>query len=195
MKEKMLESEISDATLLQAYLDGSSAAFEKLMDRHRQVLFNWLLGMTINRADAEDLYQEVWLRVIKNADRFNDISFKAWLWRIARNLLIDFRRKRKPDVSLDAVSSEDATPLVELLVATTHGPSKVVELDDLTVRVMCAVEQLPAMQREVFLMRTEAEMSFKEIAETLDIPLNTALGRMHDAIGKLKRVLGREVLP
>lgn len=189
----MPESQISDAQLLQSYVGGDTAAFAELMDRYRQPLFNWLVGMTSSRADAEDLYQEVWLRVINNATRFTNISFRAWLWRIARNLLIDFRRKRKPDLSLDAVDEPDGKPLVELLVSQAHGPDKRAELQDAALRAMRAVERLPAMQREVFLMRVEGDMSFKEIAESLEIPLNTALGRMHDAVNKLRRALGEEV--
>ena len=130
--------------------------------------------------------------MIRHADRFNDLSFKAWLWKIARNLLIDFRRKRKPDISLDAVDDEDDHPLVEQLTAKGTGPAKAVELDDMTKRVMRAVTTLPEVQRDVFLMRVQGDLSFSEIAETLDIPLNTALGRMHDAMTKLKKLLAEE---
>jgi RNA polymerase sigma-70 factor (ECF subfamily) len=162
------------------------------MARYRQALFYWLLGMTGNRADAEDLFQDVWFRVIRHAGRFNDVSFKAWLWKIARNLLIDFRRKRKPDISLDAVDDEEDQPLLDQLTAKGAGPAARVELDDMTKRVMRAVTTLPEVQRDVFLMRVQGDLSFSEIAETLNIPLNTALGRMHDAMTKLKNLLAEE---
>ena len=162
---------------------------DQLVSRYRSALFSWLLGMTGNRADAEDLFQDVWFRVIRHAGRFNDVSFRAWLWKIARNLLIDFRRKRKPDISLDAVVDEDDVPLVDLLTARDTGPAKAVELDDMTKRVLRAVTTLPEVQRDVFLMRVQGDLSFSEIAQTLNIPLNTALGRMHDAMTKLKKLL------
>jgi len=149
--------------------------------------------MVGNRADAEDLFQDIWFRVIRHAERFNDVSFKAWLWKIARNIVIDFRRKRKPDLSLDAVDDEeDSQPLLNQLTATDAGPAECVERDDLTKRVMGAVASLPDVQREVFLMRVQGNLSFSEIAATLGVPLNTALGRMHDAMTKLKKMLGEE---
>ena len=114
------------------------------------------------------------------------------MWRIARNLLIDFRRRRKPVASLDAVASEDDTPWVDQLESERPGPADQLETRDLAALAMRAVEQLPEVQREVFLLRVQGELSFREIAETLEIPLNTALGRMHDAIGKLKRTLAEE---
>ena len=192
MKNPMPETETSDADLLRAFVEGNGPAMDQLVGRYRQPLFSWLLGMTANRADAEDLFQDVWVRVIRHAARFNDVSFRAWLWKIARNLLIDFRRKRKPDVSLDATADEEDNPLVDRLTASGAGPAKAVELDDMTERVMRTVATLPDVQREVFLMRVQGDLSFSEIADTLEIPLNTALGRMHDAMGKLKKALAEE---
>ena len=192
MKEKMTDTETSDAELLSRFAQGDPDAMDQLVARYRQALFSWLVGMTGNHADAEDLFQDVWFRVIRHAGRFNDVSFRAWLWKIARNLLIDFRRKRKPDISLDAVENEDDVPLVEQLTARDVNPAKAVELDDMTKRVMRAVTRLPEVQRDVFLMRVQGDLSFSEIAKTLNIPLNTALGRMHDAMTKLKKMLAEE---
>lgn len=188
----MPDDSISDAALLAAFARGDASALDDLVERYRQALFSWLMGMTGNRADAEDLFQDIWFRVIRHAGRFNDVSFKAWLWKIARNIVIDFRRKRKPDVSLDATEDEDEQPLVNQLVAAGASPAETVEREDLTDRVMRAMEGLPPVQREVFLMRVQGNLSFGEIAEALGIPLNTALGRMHDAMTKLKKQLAEE---
>jgi len=149
--------------------------------------------MTGSRADAEDMFQDLWVRVIRNADRFENVSFRAWMWQIARNLLIDFRRKKKPDISLDAVETEDDQPLLEQLVSPDKSPAEDFEQADLVRRVMRVVGQLPDIQREIFLMRVQGDLSFNEIAETLNIPLNTALGRMHDATTKLRLLLAKEM--
>ncbi len=192
MKRPMPDEPTSDADLLRAFAGGDSRALDELVARYRQALFSWLCGMTGNRSDAEDLFQEIWVRVIRHAERFNDVSFKAWLWKIARNLVIDFRRKRKPDLSLDAVEDEDEQSLLDRLVAGGRGPAENIELDDMTRRVMAAVGRLPEVQREVFLMRVQADLPFNEIARLLQIPLNTALGRMHDAMAKLKKLINEE---
>lgn len=188
----MPDEATSDADLLSAFSKGDAAALDELVRRYRSALFPWFVGMTGNRSDAEDLFQDLWFRVIRHAGRFNDVSFKAWLWKIARNLVIDFRRKRKPDVSLDAVENEDDQPLLDQLMASDRGPAQRVEQADLTRRVMRAVGALPEVQREVFLMRVQADLPFNEIAAALKVPLNTALGRMHDAMTKLKKALAEE---
>jgi len=193
MKPVIPNEQTDDADLLFAYSKGDVSAMDCLVGRYRQALFSWFMGMTGSRADAEDLFQDLWVRVIRNADRFENVSFRAWMWQIARNLLIDFRRKKKPDVSLDAVETEDDQPLLELLVSPEKGPAEELEQMDLAKRAMRAVGQLPEIQREIFLMRVQGDLSFSEIAETLKIPLNTALGRMHDATTKLRAILTKEM--
>jgi len=193
MKPVIPDEQRDDAELLFAYSKGDVSAMDCLVGRYRQALFSWFLGMTGSRADAEDLFQDLWVRVIRNADRFENVSFRAWMWQIARNLLIDFRRKKKPDVSLDAVETEDDQPLLEQLVSPEKGPAEELEQADLARRAMRAVGQLPEIQREIFLMRVQGDLSFSEIAETLKIPLNTALGRMHDATTKLRAILTKEM--
>ncbi len=192
MKKEMPEEQLSDAALLSAFAKGEAHALERLVNRYKSALFAWFVGMTGNRSDAEDLFQELWFRVIRHAAKFNDVSFKAWLWRIARNLVIDYRRKRRPDISLDAVDNDEDLPLLDRLVSADKGPALRVEREDAINRVMRALGALPAVQREVFLMRVQGDLPFSEIAQTLDIPLNTALGRMHDAMIKLKKALAEE---
>lgn len=189
----MTDDPTSDADLLFAYAKGDVAAMDCLVGRYRQAFFSWFLGMTGSRADAEDLFQDLWVRVIRHAGRFENVSFRAWLWQIARNLLIDFRRKKKPDVSLDAVEDGDDHPLLDQLVSPERGPAEGLEQADLARLAMRAVGQLPEIQREIFLMRVQGGLPFNEIAETLGIPLNTALGRMHDATTKLRVLLAKEM--
>ena len=193
MNNDKAREETGDAGLLRAFAEGDAEALDVLVQRYRTVLFSWFVGMTGNRADAEDLFQDLWIRVMRHASRFSDISFKAWMWRIARNLLIDFRRKRRPDRSLDAVETEDDQPLLDQLMSAERGPAERAERADLTRRVMREVGGLPPVQREVFLLRVRSDMPFNEIADLLGIPLSTALGRMHDAMTKLKKALAEEI--
>jgi RNA polymerase sigma-70 factor (ECF subfamily) len=194
MKAVIPEPEKSDAALLASYAQGDVKCLDQLVERYRKQLFSWFLGMTGSRSDAEDLFQDLWVRVIRSADRFKDVSFRAWMWQIARNLLIDFRRKRKMDFSLDEVSEDDDQPLLETLVAKGPTPQQEVERTDMALKAMQAVEKLPVVQREVFLMRVQGDLPFHEIAKILNVPLNTALGRMHDATTRLKQMLTKEMM-
>ena len=187
------DDSIQDSDLLAAYVQGDVNALDCLVGRYRQALFAWFLGMTGSHAEAEDLFQTLWIRIIKSAERFRDVSFRAWMWQIARNLVIDVRRKRKPDVSLDAVMDEEDTPLLDHLVAPDIDPAKALEQQDTARIAIKALGHLPQVQREVFLMRVQGELTFQEIAEALEIPLNTALGRMHDAVAKLKAIVTEEL--
>jgi RNA polymerase sigma-70 factor (ECF subfamily) len=193
MKAVIPDDPKRDADLLEAYVKGDVESLDILAGRYRQTLFSWFLGMTGSRSDAEDLFQEVWIRIIRNAARYKDVSFRAWMWQIARNLLIDFRRKRKPNISLDAAEEDEDQPLLETLIAPDASPREVAERTDLARRAMQAVGKLPAVQREVFLMRVQGDLPFNEIAQVLKIPLNTALGRMHDATTRLKQLMMREM--
>ena len=179
-------NETSDAELLQLYLQGDAEAFKVLELRYRRQLFAWLSSSLGNRGDAEDIYQDIWFKIIKNAERFKEVSFKAWMWKIARNRVIDFRRKKKPDLTLDQCFGDEETPLIDKIKSPAASPAGELETEDMRRVVMQIVETLPDNQREVFLMRVEAHLSFKEIATALDVPLNTALGRMHDAMKKIK---------
>ena len=91
----------TDSELVAAFASGDAAAMEELVSRYRRALFSWFSLQVQDRGTAEDLYQDVWLKVIRGAAAFHDVSFKAWMWRIARNRLIDHRRKMRPELTLD----------------------------------------------------------------------------------------------
>jgi RNA polymerase sigma-70 factor (ECF subfamily) len=183
--------EPTDAELVDAYRAGSVTSLEALVERHGRPLMGYIRGMTRDTAEAEDVFQDVWFRVIRKLNgHYRHGFFRAWLTTIAHNLLVDRYRRRRPTVSLDE-EPEDGVSLADRLAAPEPGPEKEADLADLADRVARAVQQLPPTQREVFLMRTQQHLSFADIAELLDIPLNTALGRMHYAVTRLRKELTR----
>ena len=159
------------------------------MSRHQRALHGYLRAMTGHAADADDVFQETWLRVIRNPGSFRSGAFNAWLWCIARNLLIDRLRRRKPVVSLDDAAPEHAS-LIDLTPAPGLQPPAELEASEIARQVAAAVAKLPPDQRDVFLLRTQGGLTFAEIAALRRVPLNTALGRMHYAIQRLRRELG-----
>jgi len=193
-----------DGALLRRYLDGDAGAFEELMARHAPAIFGFLVLRVRDRQLAEDLLQDVFVRMLgavqPRADgdagpryRHQD-KLRAWLFRIARNLVIDHERRRA-GVRLVPADAEayPGRPGGPTLGETLPGPEwlrpeHVAEQRDMADAARAAIERLPTAQREGFLMR-QAGLSFKDIALTQDCPVNTALGRMHDAVVALRRHL------
>lgn len=175
---------------LAQYRDGDPEAMGRLVEYYRRPLFGFILRMTEGAADAEEIFQEVWLRVIKSQHRYTHKNFKSWLFRIARNLVIDRARKRKPIVDLHAGYTESNEDVFETRVEAGGLDARdCVDARDIGNRIAAAVRELPDEQREVFLLRTEADMPFKKIASLQGTSINTALARMQYALAKLRDAL------
>lgn len=190
LKEKkhgVMES--TDYELLSRYREGQPDALAQLVDRYRRPLFSYILNMTSkNMTEADEVFQEVWLRVIKKAHRYRKGSFLGWLIRIAHNLIIDRSRRKRPWLLLDQ-SGESGSPMVDRLPARTATPSSSVQATELGRRIAEEVEHLPTEQKEVFVLRAQAGMPFKEIARIQKTSINTALARMQYALRKLRNAL------
>lgn len=182
----------SDEALLRRYeRAGDADAMEALVRRHAAALGAFLAGWG-GDAEAEDLAQETWLRVLRSPGAFRGGSFRAWLLRVARNLAIDRSRRRAPALWLDAPAEgagPDAPPLVEVLPDDgAPAPDAALLGAEDRARLLAAVRALPGPQRDVFLLRA-AGVAFADIAARFGIPLNTALGRMHYAMKALRAAL------
>jgi RNA polymerase sigma-70 factor (ECF subfamily) len=183
----------SDHEMLERYRRGEVGALGDLVEQYRRPLFAFILKMTEGREDADEIFQEVWLRVIRHQHRYRAKSFKSWLFRIAHNLVIDRARKRRPQVDLQGTAPAEAGDVFENRVADpAPAPGERLADRELGRRIREAVSALPPAQREVFLMRTEADLPFKEIARIQGTSINTALGRMHYAVGRLRGLLQEE---
>ncbi len=180
-------------SLMLRFRSGDVRAFEILLQRHRQSIYEFVLRSvgTYNTAQAEDLTQETFLRVVKQAGNYEPRSkFTTWLFTLARNLCIDAsrRRKHRKAQSLDAPDEEGHS----LLDRTSDGGMPVdrqAVSTELRARLERAIDELPEDQREVFLMRESADLSFKEIAEVIGISENTVKSRMRYALEKLRASL------
>lgn len=186
----------SDEVLMEAFVRGDAAAFEVLVQRHSRGLFNFLLRSVHNQSRAEELLQEVLLRVIRSKQRYTrSAKFTTWVYTIARNLCVDeARRARFRDhESLDAPRRGGNAEAGKNLLASM--PAEQVPTDEgamaprLRSRLSLAVDQLPDDQREVFLMRQLGGLSFKEIGEAVGAPENTVKSRMRYALEKLRQEL------
>lgn len=182
-------NETEDSKLVQRYRDGDAAALGELVELHRRMLYGYIVNMVQGRDDADEIFQEVWMKVIRKIHLYRDRNFGGWLVRIARNQVIDRGRKRRPVSSLDADTSA-GSPLIDLMSDPGElGAADTAAATDLGVRIQAAVAALPEEQREVFVLRTKADMPFKEIARLQKTSINTALARMQYALKKLREGL------
>lgn len=175
--------EIADEALMQAYVDGDPAAFERLYARHRGPLYRFILRQVGDPAAANDLYQGCWEKVVRaRASYTARAPFKAWLFRIARNHVVDHFRRSRPTGTL----------MEEVIETDNPGPEQVLIGEQAASRLLAAVNALPAEQREVLLLRLEAGLDIATIAGITDTAHETAKSRLRYAIAKLKQSLGPE---
>lgn len=187
----------SDDDLIGAFKAGDSSAMEALFRRYRRPVFAWLLRTVPDRADAEDLYQEVWLKVVRGIDGYSAGGFKAWLWRIVRNAAVDRARKKMAAPILDEPMSDEADAEANIdQVADVNAVSAFgrMEAEERRSFLRRAVEGLSARLKDVVLLRIHGELEFREIAEMLGLPLGTVLGRMNLAVKKLREAVEDEEL-
>jgi RNA polymerase sigma-70 factor (ECF subfamily) len=173
-----------DEQLMLAYRAGDAGAFEELYRRHKGGLFRFVLRSVRERALAEELYQEIWMRAIEARGRYEvQAKFTTWLYTIAHNRLVDYWRKKGLQVvSLDAEGELPANPGFE--------PQGILEATQGLERFARALEHLPLAQREAFLLHHEAEMSVAEIARATGSNEEAAKSRLRYATAKLKEALG-----
>lgn len=182
---------------LHAYRRGDSEALARIVERTRKPLYRFIFGMVGNAHVAEDVFQDVWLRAVRGLHRYESRKLLSWLFRIARNRVIDLSRRRKPDFSLQQPlgsggSGEGEVTLEHFLAGRGGTPSHEAGDRELGERIREALAGLPAEQREVFVLRMEADVPFKTIAELQKVSVNTALGRMHYAVKHLRGALAEE---
>jgi len=176
-----------DNRRLERWRQGDADGLNELVEHYRRPLFGFILRMTEGRDEADEIFQEVWFRAIRGLDRYREFHFLGWLFKITHNLIKDRRRKRRPEVSLD--DDEVGGSIRAETASGQPSPADALQNSDMRSRIDRAVGALPPEQREVFLMRMDADMPFKEIARIQRTSINTALARMSYALDKLRKSL------
>ncbi len=185
-------SATSDETLLLRYATGDVAAFDELYARHEMPLWRYLLRLSGNRATAEELMQDAWFAVAREAPRFRPgARFTAWLYTIARNRVIDRHRTTRHHASLDETRTDSGLSLAEQLAdPAAPQPAQQAEQAQQGEAILAALARLPAEQREAFVLQAESGMSVDEIAAVTGTTFETAKSRLRYARDKLKALLG-----
>lgn len=179
-----------DALLMTRYSRGDLAAFTRLYERHKPSLYRYLLRLTRDRAVADDLFQEVWSRVIASRERYEPrAKFSTFLFSIGHNCFIDHYRR---SANAPVVRAESLESAAELADSSHRGPERLAESAQTATRFRAALESLPAEQREVFLLHEETGLSLDDIARITGVGMETAKSRLRYAVAKLRSSLAEE---
>jgi RNA polymerase sigma-70 factor (ECF subfamily) len=186
----------TDETLVARYAAGDVAALAAVFERHVLPLWRLLVRLCRDRATAEDLMQETWFAVTREAPRFRpDGRFAPWLYTIARHRVIDRHRGTRPTTSLDATAGdEDPSLAMQLADERSLSPLAASEQVEQGGAILAALERLPPEQREAFVLQAEGDLSVEEIAAVTGTTFETAKSRLRYARDKLKALL-REHAP
>ena len=194
----------TDDELLARYRGGDDAAFAALYERHKRAVFGYLARLLGERARAEDVHQETWLQVVRLADRYRPGgTFKTWLFTLARSRCIDRLRRdrvRSVEVSIDLDSVEGAATESATAdpnrpvgaysgIAAAVGPEELRQREQTAALLRKVLARLPAAQREVFLLRDEADLSLVEVAAVLGVDYEAVRSRYRYALARLRAEL------
>ena len=169
------------------YRDGDAGAFETLYSRHRGPLYRYFIRQ-VSRAQVDDLFQEVWLRVIRGQDRYRaSAPFSAYLYRIAHNVLVDHYRRTGRSVEFSAPEPPE-------LDDPGPTPERAFVQGELRGRLLAALEDLPAPQREVFLLHQEGGLTLEQIGQVVGAGRETVKSRLRYAVSRLRKELAETEL-
>ena len=184
-------NEMTDEQLAMSYVNGNNRAFDVLLSRNQSKLFAYILFVVHDRDTADDIFQETFVKVVTRLQqgKYSPTGkFGAWVMRIAHNVIMDWYREQRMDKIVEAPKENDLSNVGrkdDLLDGSIEDQFVNTQI---LADVRKMMNQLPAPQREVVYMRFYQELSFKEIAETTGVSINTSLGRMRYALLNLRRM-------
>jgi RNA polymerase sigma factor (sigma-70 family) len=184
----------TDAELVHLFLQGNNSALEQLIYRYKDKIYTSIYMLVRDKYLAEDLFQDAFLKMIRNIREGNYAEqgkFLPWASRIAHNLCMDHFRRTRTKLPVTLASGED---IMELLAGSESNSTPKIEQRETEECLKKLLVQLPEEQREVIVLRVYGDLSFKEIAEITSVSINTALGRMRYGLINLRKMIGEREL-
>jgi len=186
----MDREEDADETLMVAYRDGDAAAFTALYERHRGPLYRYILCQCGPAAVAEELFQDVWMNLIRSRSKYRvEAKFATYLYRIAHNRIVDHHRARATRGRVLASDGNANGDPPEAVAPAGAQPEREVATGRRMARLRASIRALPDAQREAFLLREEGGLSVEEIARTVGVGAETAKSRLRYAVARIRRDL------
>ncbi len=185
---------MTDNELVKLYMNGNEESLSVLVKRHKRRIFSYVYLITRNKALTEDVFQETFFKVIQTLKKqqYNEEGkFLPWVLRIAKNLIIDHFRKTRKMPGISTITNEDGeeTSIFDIIPEEVDHSKDDEANKRFKEAIRSVINDLPQDQKEVVIMRTYYDMSFKEIAEVTNVSINTSLGRMRYALINLKKRL------
>lgn len=192
----MLLNKLSDEMLMLKYQEGNIRAFEVLFSRHRKGLYSFLFRLLKNRENADEAFQEVFLRIIKVSKLGSykvSAKFVTYLYTIARNICIDLKRKQRlvHEESFDEEYENTSYKLIDKFPTAANQESDLLS-DERNLKVLDAIEKLPLEQKEVLMLRQEKNLKMKEIAKIVRCSENTVKSRLRYALQNISKAINME---
>jgi len=181
--------DLTDNELIQSFQEGNTRAFDALLDRHQERIYNTILFMVKDSYLAEDLIQEIFIKIIDNLKqrKYNEEGkFLPWALRISHNFCVDHFRKVKRTPTIRTSDDQD---LFEVINHSDHSADYKMTRKQTHQNIQQLVDLLPEEQREIIVLRHYANLSFKEIATMTNCSINTALGRMRYGLINLRKMM------
>lgn len=194
-KEASRDAAAHDAELVRRFNGGDESAFTEIVQRYHEKMFSVALGVLRNRADAEEIAQDTFVRAHRGLAKFRgDSSLATWLHHVTVNLARNrywyfHRRRRHSTLSLDCPLTDDGGTFSDLMPSTEAGPSRQAMSGEFTELVTACMHKLPAAQRDILAMRNILNRSYDEIAEALQIEVGTVKSRIARARGQLRSLM------
>jgi RNA polymerase sigma factor (sigma-70 family) len=181
--------DLTDNELIQSFQEGNTRAFDALLDRHQERIYNTILFMVKDSYLAEDLIQEIFIKIIDNLKqrKYNEEGkFLPWALRISHNFCVDHFRKVKRTPTIRTSDDQD---IFEVINHSDHSADYKMTRKQTHQNIQQLVDLLPEEQREIIVLRHYANLSFKEIATMTNCSINTALGRMRYGLINLRKMM------
>lgn len=185
----MQNNNLQDSVLVSRYINGSEYALEVLIMRHKQKIYSFIYSKVLNKDVTDDIFQDTFIKVINTLKKgkYNEQGkFLPWVMRIAHNLMIDFFRKNK---RMPKFNNTDDFDIFSILSDDTLNAENQLINEQIYSSIKGLIKELPQNQKDVLIMRLFKDMSFKEIAESTDVSINTALGRMRYALINMRKLV------
>jgi RNA polymerase sigma-70 factor (ECF subfamily) len=182
-------SQATDTQLIRAFQEGNANALEVLINRYKDKIFSYILFLVKDKYLAEDLFQDVFIKVIdtlRNNRYTEEGKFLPWALRISHNLCVDYFRKVKRSPAIKTSDDRDIFEVINVVEDSAETKMMAAQSHD---RVRKMLDMLPEEQREVIVLRHFADMSFKDIADITNCSINTALGRMRYGLINLRKLM------